>query len=314
MDTEAEKGAVLPKVIQLMKSSTFFPFSYAECTEHLNNPNVSVEYYSLGKLRFFLFQGGVFGKQGFWLKLFQFVSSIYAHHAKVKDKVLNIYVCPWPYLKKIPQREGATIEPLHINSAFTHLITGDTFIYRLHEAERALIHEVVHHTTHIPNQKKLHSIDLLTMNAWPTIPVQCIMTLEAVTELHTLLYVGVYLKKKPLQKYLLEELYFSLDQCVKLYDHFGTWHAWKEKHTTAFSYFVLKTLFLMAICSYKEMYRYVSNKSNHYQLQNIIENMSREQRTGSMRNSKSKRSDNACLTFSSCAVSPLSHRLPSVIL
>ena len=157
---------------------------------------------------------------------------------------MKISVAPFQIQKFWPE-PGATITPLHINSAFT-FVRSDcpvVVIYREDELLKVLVHELLHHlpigaaVDHL-NRELRGALDLGVS----------ILIEEALVEYFAVLVHGILLAREKklggctLSEYLRGEQEWSRKNCQKLVALYHTGS--KEIHTHAFSYLILKTVFL----------------------------------------------------------------------
>jgi hypothetical protein len=173
--------------------------------------------------------------------------------ANHKKDIINITIYDISRKKNLPERYKP-IESKHINSGYTFM-NSDTqstniVIYRNQELFKVLTHELLHFFNVIPHS---HELQTLFQKRFESV-ANTINVNEALVEVNALILncmIVSKLKNRDLQELLKNEYEFSKTQVskllyqqdVKLEDIFIDSFTWNEQ-TNAFSYFVLKHLFL----------------------------------------------------------------------
>lgn len=165
--------------------------------------------------------------------------------------------------KRLPPK-GSPLTPDNINSGLTYL-HGDTDgtkieIFRMEEFPKVLCHELLHvFGVAIP----LHAELVLSAKAAEIFGVQHLHTLrinEALTELNATVLNAAILSSGSLSNRLAEEYRHSADTIARMRAHFdlppGSWGKWAES-THAFSYMVLKHLFMGEVLGSKDAFNRV---------------------------------------------------------
>lgn len=159
--------------------------------------------------------------------------------------------------KRLP-RKGRALTPDHINSGLTYTYGAwdqtNIEIFRMQEFPKVLCHELLHFFN-IGISKEQN--DRLSTKAAAVFNVQHLETVnvnEALTELNAVVLNATILSSKPVLECLKEEYQHTERTISRIRNHFGLrfndWSGWKET-THAFSYLVLKHLFMGELLGYK---------------------------------------------------------------
>lgn len=209
--------------------------------------------YDICEIKFVLKVFGEFKKLSKFRKYCTELLRLILPMANHKKNIINITIYDISRKKNLPA-QYKPIESEHINSGYT-LMNSDTqstniVIYRNQEFFKVLTHELLHFFNVIPYSYALqHFFQKQFKSVQNTINVN-----EALVEVNALILncmIVSKLKNRDLQELLKKEYEFSKTQVskllyqqgVKLEDIFLDSFAWNE-NTNAFSYFVLKHLFL----------------------------------------------------------------------
>ena len=212
------------------------------------------------------------------LKEFLEIIKIYP---KVERTKINMLVYDIPIKKQLPLKQKS-IEPKHINSGYCYPTSNvndiNIVIFRREEFYKVLIHELLHFFDIFP-----YNQDLQTKYANMFSSVSTINVNEAIVELYAIcINCEIISRLKNIDKNTLieSEYNFSIIQCKKVLEQqdvdfseiVKNTFIWNET-TNAFSYFILKHIFLHFILkkSIDELYdklneRTISSKNMNIQL------------------------------------------------
>lgn len=162
--------------------------------------------------------------------------------------------------KRLP-RKGSPLTPDHMNSGLAYL-HGDTDgtnieIFRMEEFPKVLCHELLHvFGVGVPP----YAERVLSAKAGEIFGVQHLDTLsinEALTELNATVLNAAVLSSGSLSDRLLEEYRHSAETIARIRAHFDlpadSWGGWAET-THAFSYLVLKHLFMGEVLGWRDAF------------------------------------------------------------
>jgi hypothetical protein len=206
---------------------------------------------------------------------------------------LHIYIYLTDFKKTIPTMESAEIDEIHANTGMTTTCerNSDIQIYRREEWFKVLIHETMHNlgldfsgTNEMITNKKiqaLFSLDSIDLRIYES---YCETWAEI---LNVVFYVYENFPKKQhidkIQEGLYYESQWSLFQCSKVLNHYQltyqenilddndiggkTKKQYKERKTSVFSYYVIKSMFMFHPNEFLELC-YTNNQPNIIQFQN----------------------------------------------
>ncbi len=177
------------------------------------------------------------------------------------QKPMNIYLMMNPMKRYLSK--NAPINTHHINGGFTYINGNNIFIIRKEEYEKVLIHELLHHNTHIhydyyknENINKLKSVFNIAQhcNLYPN---------EAIVETFACIINATFYaidREKDIQHFkrlLKQDCQHSLVICNKIIDKQKN-DKWYEK-TNAYSYCVLKTILYTNFNKFIKEFQYIND-------------------------------------------------------
>jgi len=168
---------------------------------------------------------------------------------KKESKIIKIVIYLSPFKKEF---SGEIVKPVNINSGLTQN-QEKIFLFREEEWTKVLIHELIH--AYSFDNYKFITNDLIDGEDYPY---------EAITEFYAILLHSKWISiisGIDYNKILKNEIRFSILQCLKLLKFLGITSRKEfvnfgklgiKMESSAFSYYLLKTEFLIHFCKYKD--------------------------------------------------------------
>ena len=166
-----------------------------------------------------------------------------------EEKSMIFWIVPCDAIKEFPS-PGQLVTPENVNSAFTYT-SGDTvFVYRKEELPKVVLHETLHHVCCIDSQLIWTQEQLERMFTIFNINRQTILRpneaiVETWAELLHMAFIATHYGLNFSMIYE-KELQWSLIQAKRILAKQGKNGATWREHTHAFSYYVIKSLFLFS--------------------------------------------------------------------
>ncbi len=162
----------------------------------------------------------------------------------------EIFIIMSPYKRYISSDE--IIKAKHINGGFTSHKDNKIFIIRSEEFAKVILHEILHHVTHIDNKDKWNNSHIIKLKlAFNISPKTILIPNESIVELWATIFYCMFLSfhyKIPYNIILNKELDYSIQQYHKILNHQNN-KEWFE-YTNAYCYIVFKTILLANIKKY----------------------------------------------------------------
>jgi len=201
-------------------------------------------------------------------------------YAITKD--IHYIFLPIDNARKFPE-SGKLVTPININGAYTYPRHNEVFIYRLEDYAKVMIHELLHHTI-IESQTVWTPAQINNLkHAFNISKSSEFLPNEALVEVWATIYQLTFLSVEynvPFSWFYERECDWARSQTSRLLYHQKTLNKeaiWTEK-TNAFTYIVLKTIFLLNLGKFleihlpyntPELYNFILEHKNIEKNQNI---------------------------------------------
>lgn len=174
--------------------------------------------------------------------------------------------------------------PKNVNSGFTIISSGDIYLYRKEEIVKVLIHELIHSTkkdlnlnvTKVYNRivNNLFSLDNVLVNESFTEFLACILNAVFNISYYDFIFKTNYINN--LDKYIENEIVFSLVQTCKILDHNRIENIYKldkyREESNIFAYYILKSILLYNIETYIHNIFNINDNNNILFLKTVFSN------------------------------------------